>query len=129
ELPAALADPARGLGEGLAAAGAHLDLRGDQLADEVELELGAARRGLELLEAVGQGQRLRVEDGELLLDGDGEVLPALELLTGEPELLLVGQFLSLAHVATLVKGLEQAGGDARPEPALHGDTPRRLTQP
>ena len=40
ELRAALAHRFGGLGEGLAAAGPDLDLRGDQLADEMRLELG-----------------------------------------------------------------------------------------
>ena len=58
------------LGEVGAAAGAHLDLGGDQLADEVRLELGAARRRLQLLEAVDELERLGVEERELLLDRD-----------------------------------------------------------
>ena len=67
---AALERRGRRLGERLAAAGADLDLGGDQLADEVRLELGAAGRGLQLLEAVDEPERHRVEDGELLLDRD-----------------------------------------------------------
>ena len=44
QLRAALAEPLGALRERLAAAGADLDLGGDQLADEVRLELGAPRR-------------------------------------------------------------------------------------
>ena len=83
QLLAALAEPRRGLVEGVAAAGADLDLGGDQLADEVLLERRALRRGLQVLEAVGQVERLGIEDGELLLDRDREVLRGLELLAGE----------------------------------------------
>ena len=61
------------VGERVAAAGADLDLGGDQLADQVRLELGPLRRLLELLEAVDEAERLGVEERELLLDRDGEV--------------------------------------------------------
>ena len=70
QLGAALAKLAGGVGEGLAPPGAYLDLGGDQLADEMRLELGAPRRLLELLEAVDEAERRRVEERELLLDGD-----------------------------------------------------------
>ena len=70
ELRAPLADLRGGLAEGLAAAGPDLDLGGDQLADEVLLERGAARRRLELLEAVDERRALGVEERELLLDRD-----------------------------------------------------------
>src|SRR5262249_11356488 len=80
QLRTALADLRGHLVERVAAAGADLDLRGDQLADEMLLERRALRRCLKLLEAIGEVESLRVEDGELLLDGDREVGRRLELL-------------------------------------------------
>jgi hypothetical protein len=62
-------------------AGADLDLGGDELADEVLLDGGAARGGLHVLEPVREVERRRIEDRELLLDGDGEVRGRLELRT------------------------------------------------
>ena len=50
-----------------------LDLGGDQLADEVRLEHGAQRSRLHVLEPVDEAERRRIEQRELLLDGDGEV--------------------------------------------------------
>ena len=44
------------------------------------LEGRAARRSLDVLEPVREVERLRVEDRELLLDGDREVGRGLELL-------------------------------------------------
>src|SRR5213592_3165206 len=77
--------------EGLAATSAHLDLGRDQLADEMRLQLGALRGRLELLEAVGERERRRVEDRELLLDRDREVRRGLVLLAAEPQLLVATQ--------------------------------------
>src|SRR6266536_2222175 len=67
QLRPALAQSVDRLGEGVATAGAHLDLGCDQLADEVRLELRAPRGPLELLEAVDEAERRRVEQRELLL--------------------------------------------------------------
>ena len=70
----------------LAAAGAHLDLGRDQLADEMRLERRAARGRLQLLEAVHELERLGVEDRELLLHGEGEVASVLERLARTTEM-------------------------------------------
>ena len=78
QLPPALDDPSGRLGERLAAPGAHLDLRRDQLPDQVLLEPGAFRSSLELVEVWRERERLRVEERELLLDGEREVLTAVE---------------------------------------------------
>ncbi len=108
ELHAALADPPGQLLEVVGAAGADLDLGGDQLADQVRLERRARGGGLQLLEAVAQRKRPGVEDRELLLDGDGEVGGALVLLAREVDLLLRAEVLRVTHGrTTLVEGLEQ----------------------
>ena len=73
---------ALGLVERLAAAGLDLDLGGDQLADDVALEVGSRHGGQQLLEAVHEPERVRVEERELLLDREREVLAVLELLAG-----------------------------------------------
>ena len=83
ELLPALAKERRGLLEGVAAAGADLHLGGDQFADEVLLERRPLHGRLQVLEAVGQIERLGIKNGELLLDRDREVLRGLELLTRE----------------------------------------------
>src|SRR6185503_3934875 len=82
ELLPALAEERSRVGEGVAAAGADLDLRRNQLADEMRLELGSPRRFLELLEAVDEAERLRVDQRELLLDGDREIGHGLERRAG-----------------------------------------------
>ena len=97
KLLAAGAHERGGLGEALAAAGLDLDLGRDELADEVLLELGAARGGLHLLEAVDELERLGVEERELLLDGDGEVLAGLESLVRRAKLLVGAEPLRVAH--------------------------------
>jgi hypothetical protein len=97
KLLAPLADTRRALVEGVAAARADLDLRGDQLAHEVVFQLGAPGRGLEVLEPVDERQRLGVEDRELLLDGHGEVARRLELLVREPDLLVRRKPLGVSH--------------------------------
>ena len=61
-------------------AGPHFRFRGDQLADEMLVELGPRRGGLEILVAVDELERVRIEQRELLFDGDGEVRAALERL-------------------------------------------------
>lgn len=82
----ALALPGHRLGEALRAAGADLDLGRDQLAgrrlgQQVVLLTG----GVDLLEAVLQLQRGRVEDRELLLESDREIGGGLESLADEVE--------------------------------------------
>jgi len=98
-LPASAASCSRrcGFHERLAAARLGLGLRGDQLADEVRVELGAGGRGLQILEAVDEVARLRVEKRELLLDREREVLRRLELLPGLPEHLRRSELLLVAH--------------------------------
>ena len=97
ELPASLDDEAGGFGEGLAASGPHLDLGRDQLADQMLFQRSAARRGLQLLEVVGELERLGVEQRELLLDGEREVLAAVEGVAGAPEQLLPRNRLRFTH--------------------------------
>src|SRR6266508_4549760 len=97
ELPTTLPHAGRGLGERLAAAGSDLDLRRDQLTDQVLLELGALCGRPELLEAVDERQRRRIEDRDLLLDCDGQIVGRLVLLTREPDLLLPGELLRFTH--------------------------------
>ncbi len=82
QLGSALGDPRHDFSEGLAPPGPDLDLRCDQLADEIRLELGALRGCFEVLETVRERQGLGVEDRELLLDGDREVLRRLVLVIG-----------------------------------------------
>src|SRR5262249_11933904 len=108
QLRAALPEPRGHLVEGVAAAGADLDLGGDQLADEVLLQRRPLRRGLQLLEAVREVQRLRVQDGEFLLDGDREIGRGLELLAREGDLFLGAEALGVSHgAATLVEALSR----------------------
>ena len=80
QLRSALRHRSRDVGERLAAPRLDLDLGGDQLADEVRLEQRAPRSGLHVLEPVDEAERRRIEQRELLLDGDGEVGAALEAL-------------------------------------------------
>ena len=63
----------RGLGEALAASGANLHLGGDQLADQVLVHRRARCGRLQVLETVDERERLRVEDRELLLDGERQI--------------------------------------------------------
>ena len=90
------------LAEVLAAAGSHLDLRRDQLADDVRGEIGLERRCIDLLEAIRQRQRLRVEQRELLFDGEGEVGAGLEVVAALRDQLLPGDALLVAHSAQRV---------------------------
>ena len=102
------------LGEVAALAGADLGLRGDQLADEVRLDLGAGPRGLDLLEAVHEPERLGVEQRELLFDRDGEVGACLERRAGGGELLLCRKALFLAHGGAKATRPARAGAQRRP---------------
>ena len=90
QLRASLGQSNGDLGEGVATARADFDLGCDQLADEVLFELRPLGGRLQLLEAIRERQRLRVEDRELLLDGDGEIVGRLVLLTRESQLLVGG---------------------------------------
>src|SRR5437763_2728499 len=110
ELAAPLAHAGRTVRERLAAPGLDLDLGRDQLADEVLLEHGPLRRGLELLEPADEVEGRRIEERELLLDRDREVGRRLEALPGETDLLVRGESLFVAHGrTTVVEGLERAG--------------------
>ena len=59
----------------------------------MRLELRAHRGRLELLEAVDEPKRLRVEERELLLDGDCEILAVLEALPRLRNQLFIGNAL------------------------------------
>ena len=85
------------VGERLAAPGLHLDLRRDQLPDDVRLERRPLRSRLNLLEAVDEVQRRGIEEGELLLHRDGEVRAGFEALAGRGEELLVAERLLVTH--------------------------------
>ena len=82
-----------------AAAGADLDLGGDQLADDVLGEVGLLGRRLQRLEAVRQLERLGVEERELLFDRERQVGAGLELRAVAREQLLPRALLFLAHFA------------------------------
>ena len=97
ELGAALADLRGRLGKALAATGSDLDLRGDQLADQVLFERGSLGRGLELLEAVCERECLGVEDGEFLFDGESEIGAVLVRFARRADLLFGGELLRVAH--------------------------------
>src|SRR5207248_4854800 len=96
---AAVAHLRRRLAEGLATAGTHLDLGRDQLPDQMRLELRPLRRRLDVLEAVDERERLRVEQRELLLDREREIRPAVVRLARRRQQLVVADLLFLAHAA------------------------------
>ena len=97
QLPAPLVHRGRRLAEVLAAAGANLDLGGDQLTDDVRREVGLDPCRVDLFEAIGQLERLRVEEREFLFDREGEVGATFEFLARRREELLPGDALFLAH--------------------------------
>jgi hypothetical protein len=97
QLASAFGDTRRRFRERLAAARPHLDLGRDQLADKVLVELSAPGRRLQLLEAVRERERLRIEDRELFLDGQGEIGAGVELLAREAQLVLRAEPLLVAH--------------------------------
>ena len=123
QLSASLPHRLRGLGKVLAPARAHLDLRGDQLADQVLFELRALGGFLEILEAVRELERLGIEDGELLLDRHGEVRRRLELLPREGDLLLRAQALRVPHAENL------KSDGRRPRSRLRGRSRGRYAAP
>ena len=55
------------------------------------------RGRLDLLEAVDERERLGIEQGELLLDRDGEVRAGLEVVARPADQLVVGQLLRFTH--------------------------------
>ena len=65
------------------------------------LERRPASRRLDVLEPIGEVERLGVEDGELLLDRDGEVGRGLELLACERDELVRGEALLVTHRGAL----------------------------
>jgi hypothetical protein len=97
ELSAALGHHAGDVRERLAAPRAHLDLGRDQLPDEMVFECRSPRGSLDVLEAVREVERARVEDRELLLDRNGEVDGGLELRPGAFDLLVWRETLLVAH--------------------------------
>jgi hypothetical protein len=97
ELGAARAHQLCGRGEAHAGARAHLDLGGDQLADQVLVDRRPGCGRLHFLEPVDERERVGVEERELLLDRDGQVDAAVE---GRPSLLeqhLVRNLLRFTH--------------------------------
>ena len=79
--PAALVLALERVTEVLTLAGADLHLGGDQLAGEgVDQEVVGVRLRSDLLEDVGQRERVRVEQCELLLEPDREVGRGLEYI-------------------------------------------------
>jgi hypothetical protein len=87
QAPAAVALGEQRRGEVVAATGADLDLRGDQLPGERVREDGIGRRGgvAQLLEARHERERRRVEDRELLLQPDRALGRVREQLVGGVE--------------------------------------------
>ena len=102
ELRAPLGHGGGNVGERLLLARPHLHLGGDQLADEVLLERRPARGRLDVLEAVREIERLRIEDRELLLDGDREVGRRLEPSARLRDQLVRRDALLVAHRRTTV---------------------------
>ena len=104
------------VGEALLPTGADLHFRRDELADEVLLERRPARRGLDVLEAVREVERLRIDDRELLLDGDREVGRGLELLACLRDQLVRARGAARPHRRTTVVEVlasDPAGGVGR----------------
>ena len=100
QLLAPLADLRGGLLERVAAAGADLDLGGDQLADEMLLERRALRGRLQVLEAVRSG---RASPGSRTANSSSTAsvksCAVLELLAGEADLLVRGEALGVSQGA------------------------------
>ena len=67
----------------------------------MRLELGALRRLLDVLEAVDELERRRIEQRELLLDRDGEVRHLVEGSLRCRQELLVADGLLVAHAGSL----------------------------
>src|SRR5436305_14454397 len=88
ELRSPFGHPHSSLGEGVTASGLDLDFGRDQLTDEMVLELRAGRGRLQFLEAVGQLERRRVEESELLFDGKRQVVGLFERVTRKRDLLV-----------------------------------------
>ena len=65
------------------------------------LQSRSASRGLDVLEPICEIERVGVENGELLLDRDGEVGRGLELLARERDELVRGEALLVTHRGAL----------------------------
>src|SRR5713226_3797313 len=78
-----------------------LDLRRDQLADEVLVELRSRRPSLQLLEPIRQLERVRIEQRELFLHGDREVTSVLESIACRADLLLGSMSLLVTHFTSV----------------------------
>src|SRR5919108_3093691 len=118
ELPATLAHARDRLGPRVALARAHFDLRGDELADQVLLEIAAPGALVKLLEAVDEAERPGIEDGEFLLDGDGEIATVLEPCAGAGDLRFGAELLGLTHRAKVSERLCAPSSRARPRRAV-----------
>src|SRR5262249_15190280 len=101
-----------------AAPGLDLDLGRDQLADEMWVDGRSARRGLDVLEPVHEVERGRVEEGEFLLYRHREILPGLELLAREPELLVRAQTLLVAHGSGQIRAMRRAAAVRLPPSSI-----------
>ncbi len=137
QLRATLGQRGGNIHERLLAPGADLDLGRDQLADEMLLERRALGGRLDLLEAVHEVERLRVEERELLLDGDREVRRVLEQRPGAGDHLLRRERLLVAHRRTTVmealaasvrRACRREAGAARPRSPSSSAPPRPASQ-
>src|SRR5918994_4536199 len=110
QLRAAFAHSLRRLPEVLATPRLHLDIGGDQLADEMLVELRAGGGGLQLLEAVRELERLGIEQREFFLDRESEIFPVLEGLVRKTDLLIRGQSLLVAHLTSVFEVMPAQAG-------------------
>ena len=90
------------LAEVLTPPGPHLDLRRDQLADDVRCEIRLERRRVDLFEAIREREGVRIEECELLFDGEREVGAGVEVVAALRDQLLPGDALLVAHSAQRV---------------------------
>src|SRR5919198_1673759 len=116
ELTPPLGHGCGGLGKVFAATGADLDLGRDQLAHEMAFEVRALRGVEELLEAIDEAMRTRIEDRKLLLDRDGEIDAVVEALAGKADLLFGAEPLRLTHGAKVAERPRAPSSSAPPQP-------------
>ena len=102
ELVPALGDQPRHVGEAVDPTRLDLHLGGDQLAGEVRLGRGAARRLPHVLEPVDEVEARGVEQSELLLHRDRQIVRRLEALARLPQQLVVAHLLLFTHGAKRV---------------------------
>src|SRR2546428_7599141 len=81
------------------------------------VQLSAGRARLQLLEAVRELERLRIEQRELLLHCDREVLSRLERLVREADLLVGTSSLLIAHLTSVNEGIQAPAAVTRTAPA------------